>query len=706
MDKKIKRLCLASSAITVAALGMAPVGPAWAISGNVQIESDHATYSKGDDVKLEIKIKADDGADFLLQTDIQWSSGMTLKSVSGDSIQYNRGKIVGTAPKSEFVINITLTVQSDEDQSIQLTDVKMGSVDGSPNYTIDKSSKIIDVKEPVVETQPPATEPPVQETTPPETEPPVQETEPAPTEPAETPYTAWKATVTVNDTLNVREGPGLNYYVVDKYVDGDKIVVTDEKQVGEITWLKVDKGWISKDYVVEGHIEAPEKTDEEIEKEQQAQIKNEAQTTEDQNQANNEAAQKKDEEKKQEYDEQEQAAESATVPSTDTEETQPPLQDMTELEEELLAQRDPAQGDEIEPGKNPITAEAGSSYVQYLTDRMSKPFYLYLEAYSLKFPDDFEKVSQPIGGLDFLMAIPTDLSIRKPNVFLAYGNYDKNAEPALYYFDKETDSFFPYESMMEKTVIVDKTIPYEKKTFSKSHIICGILGILGIYAAGALTTAIRYKKKEKDNLPPEPPKPTHSIPTKNISKTCKPDPEAVKDMTDDELDELLKVYGASTSDILHKKQPQPVEPPKPPIDENKGKKMEWNALESLMKAPENIQEAPKTEPPKVEPETEKEDTDDAHIDNEEPVVSDESVTEPKVEIPSQDDKVSAAQQELHEVATAIAQLDEDEEPVIALDLKFEAEPAKDVIVDDLQLEFDKAVAEDKLNPSEQDSPND
>ena len=116
--------------------------------------------------------------------------------------------------------------------------------------------------------------------------------------------------------------------------------------------------------------------------------------------------------------------------------------------------------------------------------------------------------------------------------------------------------------------------------------------------------------------------------------------------------------------------------------------------------------APPNVPAKVEPETEKEDTDDAHIDNEEPVVSDESVTEPKVEIPSQDDKVSAAQQELHEVATAIAQLDEDEEPVIALDLKFEAEPAKDVIVDDLQLEFDKAVAEDKLNPSEQDSPND
>lgn len=725
MNKKA-RLVLATSVLAATVLGT--VEPVWAISGgDIKIETNNSIYNKGDDVKVEIKIKSNDGSNFLLQTDIAWSNGMTLKSVSGDNIQYNRGKIVGTAPMPEFVINVTLNVNAAEDQTINLTNVKMGAVDGSPNYTIDKSEKIIDVKEPVTETTPP-TEPPV--TTPPVTEPP-QPSEPEKPKEPETPvYTPWKATVTVSDNLNVREGPGLNYNIIGKYDDGDHVTVTNEQKGGDIVWLKVEKGWISKDYVIEGHLEKPEKTDEEIEREQQEQINNEAENAENENQANNEAAQKKDEDKKEEYDRQEQTNQNT---STVTEEVEEPESPDVETESENVPTETPAVDAAVTPGKNPISIIEGSSYVYYHTEQMSRPFYLYLEAYSKPCPEKFEKVSQSIGGLDFLFFTPEDLSIRKQNVFVVFGSYDETVEPQLYYFDKESDSFFPYDKMLEKTVVVDKTVEYEKKTISKSHVIGGILGALGLFASGAFVSALSARKKEKEAAQPAPPKITHSAP-KLISTMQRPNPEAVKNMTDEELDELLKVYGASTSDMLKrdsqmkketqrignlKNVPKPVVIPKeeakpqteetleksetptenPTIDETKGKKMTWDTLTSLMKNPEQIEETPvvlEKEETSATPEQE------MLLDSSEAI---EVLPEPDAESETVEQGVNKEElhEEMQQVAAAIAEFEgkntpaEDEEPVLRIDLKFEAEPASDIEVDDLQLEFEKAVAEDKLN---------
>ena len=730
MNKNIKRLCITSGAVAVATLGLLPSQQAWAISGNIEIETKKATYDKGDTAEVEITIKTVDGANFLLQTSMEWSSGLTLQSVTGDNIQYNRGKIIGTAPQPEFVITVKVKVNSDEDQTITLIDTKMGSVDGSPNHTIDRKEKILDVNTPPAQTDPPTeapTEPPV--TTPPVTEPP-QPSEPEKPKEPETPvYTPWKATVTVDDNLNVREGPGLNYKIIGKYEDGDHVNVTNEQKGGDIVWLKVEKGWISKDYVVEGHLEKPEKTDEEIEREQQEQINNEAENAENENQANNEAAQKKDEDKKEEYDRQEQTNQNTSTVTEEVEETESPD---VETENENVPTETPAVDSVVTPGKNPISIIEGSSYVCYHTEQMSRPFYLYLEAYSKPCPEKFEKVSQSIGGLDFLFFTPEDLSIRKQNVFVVFGSYDETVEPQLYYFDKESDSFFPYDKVLEKTVVVDKTVEYEKKTISKSHVIGGILGALGLFASGAFVSALSARKKEKEAAQPAPPKITHSAP-KPISTMQRPNPEAVKNMTDEELDELLKVYGASTSDMLKrdsqmkketqrigdlKNVPKPVVTPKeevklrteeilektetptekPTVDESKGKKMTWDTLTSLMKNPEQIEETPvvlEKEETSATPEQE------MLLDSSEAI---EVLPEPdsENETVEQDVNKEELHEEMQQVAAAIAEFEgkntpAEEEPVLRIDLKFEAEPAPDVEVDDLQLEFEKAVAEDKLN---------
>ena len=89
MNKNIKRLCVTSGAVAVATLGLLPSQQAWAISGNIEIETKKATYDNGDTAEVEITIKTVDGANFLLQTCMEWSSGLTLQSVTGDNIQYS-----------------------------------------------------------------------------------------------------------------------------------------------------------------------------------------------------------------------------------------------------------------------------------------------------------------------------------------------------------------------------------------------------------------------------------------------------------------------------------------------------------------------------------------------------------------------------------------------------------------------------------------
>ena len=583
-SNNIKRL-YAASTVAVATLGLLPTQSAWAISGNIKFETTKTTYNKGDLAEVEITIKTDDGASFLLQTNMELSAGLSLQAVTGDNIQYNRGKIVGTAPQSEFVITITMKVNDASDQTIILSDTKMGSVDGSPNYTINKTEKTIDIKEEPVETEPAPTEP--TPTTPP-TEP-AQPTEPSAPEETQPAYKAWKATVQVSDELNIRQGPGLNYGVIGKYQNGEKLMVTDEKKVGDITWLKVERGWISKDYVVKGHIETPEKTDEEIEQEQQEQIKDEANNAEDQNQANNEAAQKQDEAKKEEYDKQEkeqsQTVESIQEDITSDETIEPTEETIESIAEGTLVT-------DLDIGVNPVTPIEGLSYVLYQTKEMQQPFYLYQESYSLKFPEELQKTSVKIGGLDFLVAIPNDVSMIRANVYVVYGNYDTKVDPSLYYFDADSNSFFPYEKIAEKTVIIDKTVEYEKKSFSKSHLLIGAFSILGLYALGAFTTAMKYRKKEKEaaeaaiphNITVTKPKPMATQPAKSHAE--------VYDMSDDEFEELLKVYGASSSDIMAKQNPKPAPKATPVPTHAKTPEMKWDTLARLMTNPEDIEETP------------------------------------------------------------------------------------------------------------------
>ena len=686
MKHRIERICIASAAAT-AALGLVPVQNAWAISGDIKIETTKSVYDKGDVAEFEVTIKTSDGANFLLQTNMEWSNGLSLQSVTGDNIQYNRGKIIGTTPQSEFVITVMMKVNAAEDQTITFTDTKMGSVDGSPNHTIDKKQKTIDVKEPVVETQP--TEPKPTEPAPTEPTPTTPPTEPStPTEPTTPAYKSWKATVKVDDQLNIRKGPGLNYEVVGKYTDGAKVVVTDEKKVGDITWLQVEKGWISKDYVVEGHIE---KTDEEIEKEQQEQIKNEAENAENENQSNNDAAQKKDEEKKEQYDKQEQAQQSTNITTAEDEVETKENQDETLSTETTEGAIGSFENAEI--ATQTVTTIDGVSYARYQTDRMQKPFYLYLESYSLQFPTDYEKTSLMLGGLDFLMAIPADVSMRKPNVYLAYGSYDINSEPALYYFDIDSDAFFPYEKMVSKTVIIDKTIEYEQKPITKSHVLIGLFAALGLYAVGAVTTAFRYRKKEKKAIEDATP-PTVKVTKPNLSPSAMHTAEEVLSMDDAELEQLLKLYGASSEDIAKneskKSTPKKVAAPQP---KPASKEMKWDTLARLMEHPEDIEEAPAKQMPPVEIVPQTKDTDDIVKE-----ISDNINGE----------NVDTASQEIEEKLKEAELLLDNSEPVeelatSAIDINVAPiNPAAAVDMDeipDMYLKFEQIVEEDRLDES-------
>lgn len=55
----------------------------------------------------------------------------------------------------------------------------------------------------------------------------------------------------IKDTnkLNVRNGPGTRYEVIDSYVKGDKVQITLQQKVGSNTWGLTQKGWVSIYYV-------------------------------------------------------------------------------------------------------------------------------------------------------------------------------------------------------------------------------------------------------------------------------------------------------------------------------------------------------------------------------------------------------------------------------------------------------------------------
>lgn len=77
------------------------------------------------------------------------------------------------------------------------------------------------------------------------------ETKPEDTTEEEKPTTTKvTGTIKVSDCLCVRSGPGTGYAVKGYLYNGNKVVITEQKIVGHMTWGKIATGWISMSYVV------------------------------------------------------------------------------------------------------------------------------------------------------------------------------------------------------------------------------------------------------------------------------------------------------------------------------------------------------------------------------------------------------------------------------------------------------------------------
>ena len=57
-------------------------------------------------------------------------------------------------------------------------------------------------------------------------------------------------TVKVNDYLRIRSGPSTSYAIAGYLSNNAKVEILEQKTVGSTVWGKIDKGWISLDYVV------------------------------------------------------------------------------------------------------------------------------------------------------------------------------------------------------------------------------------------------------------------------------------------------------------------------------------------------------------------------------------------------------------------------------------------------------------------------
>lgn len=114
------------------------------------------------------------------------------------------------------------------------------------------------------ETVPPTTAP--EETVPPTTVP--EETVPPASKPEETvkPSETRTGTVKVNDFLRIRKGAGTSYGVAGYLKPNEKVEILETKKVGNTTWGRISKGWISLDYVVLDEVK--EETKEEVKEEQ------------------------------------------------------------------------------------------------------------------------------------------------------------------------------------------------------------------------------------------------------------------------------------------------------------------------------------------------------------------------------------------------------------------------------------------------------
>ncbi len=108
----------------------------------------------------------------------------------------------------------------------------------------------VQVPDETPEITPPETTTP-ETTVPEETEPEVTEPETTPpTVPEEpTPVTQWTGKVTSTTELRIRSGPSTNYSIVGYLNPGTRVTITEKQDSGSMTWGKMEKGWISLDYV-------------------------------------------------------------------------------------------------------------------------------------------------------------------------------------------------------------------------------------------------------------------------------------------------------------------------------------------------------------------------------------------------------------------------------------------------------------------------
>lgn len=56
-------------------------------------------------------------------------------------------------------------------------------------------------------------------------------------------------TVSGTDDLRIRTGPGVTYAVAGFLAPGTKVTILEQKTVDSVTWGKIDKGWVSMDYI-------------------------------------------------------------------------------------------------------------------------------------------------------------------------------------------------------------------------------------------------------------------------------------------------------------------------------------------------------------------------------------------------------------------------------------------------------------------------
>ena len=67
--------------------------------------------------------------------------------------------------------------------------------------------------------------------------------------PTPTPTPTGSLTGITTAGLNIRAGAGKHFQVVDTYVKGTKVTVTEQKIADGVTWGKTDKGWICLSYI-------------------------------------------------------------------------------------------------------------------------------------------------------------------------------------------------------------------------------------------------------------------------------------------------------------------------------------------------------------------------------------------------------------------------------------------------------------------------